>query len=84
MIDELKFLSDDMSEDLFSEKLINQYKETIKSLENASLVKINQASHCLLLNAVNNVDPESLNFDVMDGNDQLFYCIWANLSHNPR
>ena len=58
--------------------------KTIKSLENASLAKINQASHALLLNAVNNVDPESLNFDVMDGDDQLFYCIWANLSHNPR
>ena len=60
------------------------FSKTIKSLEDVSLAKIDQASHSLLLNAINRVDPETLNFDVMNGDDKLFYCIWANLSHNPR
>jgi hypothetical protein len=36
------------------------------------------------LTASENVDPETLNFDYSDGNDLLYFCLWANLSHNPR
>jgi cancer susceptibility candidate protein 1 len=36
------------------------------------------------LTASENVDPETLNFDYSDGNEHLYFCLWANLSHNPR
>ena len=59
-------------------------KKAIKNLENLSLIKIDEASHKALLKASSKIDPETLNFDFSDGDDLLFYCIWANLSHNPK
>lgn len=48
------------------------------------MTKIDEASHKQLLKASFKIDPETLNYDFGDGNELLFYCLWANLSHNPK
>jgi hypothetical protein len=48
------------------------------------LKKTDEIGHSILLDASNNIDPESLNFSHSGGSQNLYYCIWANLSHNPR
>ena len=46
--------------------------------------KLNETSYQLLLNASEKLDPETLNFDYGGGDENIFYCIWANISHNPK
>ncbi len=53
-------------------------------MQNVSILKIDQTSHTLMLEASEKIDPETLNFAFTDGNKELFICLWANLSHNPR
>lgn len=46
--------------------------------------KIQQTTHFLLSNASYNIDQETLNFSYLNANPNIKYCIWANLSRNPR
>lgn len=65
--------------------LINYFTiKIIKNLESLSMTKIEETSHSQLLKASTKIDPETLNFDLSEGNDMLSYCLWANLSHNPK
>lgn len=63
---------------------LSSFEKTIKNLEKAISLKLNMTAHNLLLGASENIDPETLNFDFSGGNEEVFYCIWANLSHNTR
>jgi hypothetical protein len=48
------------------------------------LQKLNDTSYHLLLGASDKIDPETLNFDITDGDENSTHCIWANLSRNPK
>lgn len=67
-----------------SKSLIEKYQKTINDLEEVTKFKIDQASHAILLTASDNVDPETLNFSFSNGDSNIYFCIWANLSHNTR
>ncbi|CAF0763289.1 unnamed protein product [Brachionus calyciflorus] len=84
LIDELKFLIEDMTENEQTEKLIERYQNSIRDLEEVTKFKLDQTSHSILLNASHETDPETLNFNFADGNKEIYFCIWANLSHNKR
>lgn len=73
-----------MPESEDSNKLIENYRKTINDLEEVTKFKIDQASHAVLLNASEDVDPETLNFSFSNGDSNIYFCIWANLSHNKR
>lgn len=67
-----------------TKNLIENYQKTINDLEEVTKFKIDQASHAILLTASDNVDPETLNFSFSNGDSNVYFCIWANLSHNTR
>ena len=56
----------------------------MKNLEHIIMKKFYETCYYVLLGASEKVDPETLNFDMSDGDSKLNYCIWANLSHNPK
>jgi hypothetical protein len=68
----------------FKSNKMTFFEKTIANLENVLIRKINEASHKVFCDASKNVNPETLNFEHTYGSDDLFYCFWANLSHNPK
>jgi len=84
LIEELYFLIDDYSGEADSEIFIEEYKMTVRNLEEAIKVKMDNASYHLLLGASEKIDPETLNFDIVTGDERITHCVWANLSHNPK
>jgi hypothetical protein len=84
LIDELYFLIDDYSGEADSDIFVEEYKMTVRNLEEAIKVKLDNASYHLLLAASKKIDPETLNFDIVTGDSRITHCVWANLSHNPK
>lgn len=84
LIEELYFLCADYQAEVDAEILIEKHKHTIRKLEKAIQLKLDNASYHLLLGASEKTDPETLNFDTAVGDEKITHCIWANLSHNPK
>lgn len=86
LINELDSINEDLDRSSATglEKEIEKNKSVMNEIEKCVKEKVEQIAHTILVSASEKTDPETLNFDHSDGNDIIYLCMWANLSHNPR
>ncbi|XP_014774165.1 dynein axonemal intermediate chain 7 homolog [Octopus bimaculoides] len=60
------------------------YQNIIKDLQNLLEIKLNASIHNCLLGALQNIDPETSNYQAYHYNECISVCIWGNLSKNLR
>ncbi|XP_029644370.1 axonemal 84 kDa protein-like isoform X2 [Octopus sinensis] len=60
------------------------YQNIIKDLQKLMEIKLNASIHDCLLGALQNIDPETSNYQDYHYNECISVCIWGNLSKNLR
>ncbi|XP_076313506.1 dynein axonemal intermediate chain 7-like isoform X2 [Tachypleus tridentatus] len=77
-------------------KIETEWNETIRNVKNLIQRSLDRVTYTLLKNASHHMDPETLNMHYYGsdinvsapsenlGHSMITYCLWANLSKNPR